>query len=106
MESRFVPPSPSNSFPDKIKTTSRNAMLSHPSSDNIKGRAVLSPPPLVLSLCQISIVNHSDKTSDWFRIEATLDGVAICYPLALYYAKPPPRFRALVYESVFHGVMP
>ena len=101
-----MPPSPSNSFPDKIKTTSRNAMLSYPSSNNIKGVVILSPPPLVLSLCQISIVNHSDKTSDWFRIEATLDGVAICYPLALYYAKTPPRFRALVYESVFHGVMP
>ena len=26
-------------------------------------------------------------------------------PLALYYLKPSPRFRALVYESVFHGVL-
>lgn len=30
-------------------------------------------------------------------------GSAICPP-ALGYAKPLPRFRALVYESVFHGV--
>ena len=86
----FRYPIPFNCNPNKIEITSRNAMLSYPSSNNIKRVVILSPPPLVLSLCPISIVNHSDKTSDWFRIEATLDGVAICYPLALYYAKPLP----------------
>ena len=35
-------------------------------------------------------VNHSDKTSGWFRIEVVLDEVAICYPIALYYTKPLP----------------
>ena len=84
----FRYPIPFNCNPNKIEITSRNAMLSYPSSNNIKGEAVLSPPPLVLSLCQISIVNHSDKTSGWFRIEVALDEVAICYPIALYYAKP------------------
>ena len=88
MESRFVTPISLQRLPHKIKIASRNAMLSYPSSNNIKGEAVLSPHPLVLSLCQISIVNHSDKTSGWFRIEVALDEVAICYPIALYYAKP------------------
>ena len=39
-----------------------------------------------------------------FSLRKSKDSV-ICRPLCSYYVKPSPRFRALVQESVFHGVL-
>ena len=43
--------------------------------------------------------NHRTDSVQWF------DGVANHHPFALYYAKPHPWFRVLVYESLFQGVI-